>query len=33
MYLMLAATYLSPRWGLGARGSDISTHLPPRWGF
>ena len=20
MYLMLAATYLSPRWGLGARG-------------
>ena len=23
MYLVLSATYLSPRWGLGARGSGV----------
>ena len=33
MHLLLYATYLSPRWGLGARGSGVSIHLPPRWGF
>ena len=27
MFLMLSATYLSPRWGLGTRGFGVSTHL------
>ena len=33
MFLFLSATYLSPRWGLGARGFGVSIHLPPLWGF
>ena len=27
MLLLLSAMYLSPLWGLGARGSGVSTHL------
>ena len=33
MLLLLFAMYLSPLWGSCARGSGISTHLPPLWGF
>ena len=33
MFSLLAATYLSPRWGLGVRGFGVSIHLPPLWGF
>ena len=45
MFLLLSATYLSPRWGLGARGFGVSIHLHgslsqslfasliPLWGF
>ena len=33
MYLLLSAAYLSPRWGLGARGFGVSIHLPPLWGY
>ena len=33
MLLLLPATYLSPRWGLGARDFGVSIYLPPLWGF